>query len=60
MGRTGEEYVQLATRVPKRLHRRVRMRCLDREESVMEFVIRALERALADDAKRPKSQAATG
>ena len=40
-------WVQLATRIPKRLHRELKLHCVSAETSVMEFVIRAIEEKLA-------------
>lgn len=37
-----ETLVQLATRIPKPLHRAVKMHCTATDESVMEFTTRAL------------------
>jgi len=39
-------YVQLATRVPKELQRRLRLHCVTAEISVMEFVTRAIQEKL--------------
>lgn len=46
-----EELVQLATRVPKRLHREVKLHCVGSGQTVMEFVVEALRDRLA--ARRP-------
>jgi predicted HicB family RNase H-like nuclease len=44
-----EEYVwvQLATRIPKALHRELKLHCTYAEISVMDFVSKALEEKLA-------------
>jgi len=47
-----EAWVQLATRIPKTLHRSVRLHCVEVEMSIMEFVIAAIERKLQRDGKR--------
>lgn len=45
----GEEIVmvQLATRIPKALHRDLRLHCVKTETSVMDFVTKAIEEKLA-------------
>jgi len=47
--------VQLATRVPKELHRRLKFHCVVHDTSVMAFVVRAIEERLARDRKRNAS-----
>ena len=42
-----EVWVQLATRIPKSLHRALRLHCVKSDVSVMEFVVRALEEKLS-------------
>lgn len=37
-----EAWVQLATRVPKALHREMKLHCVRAEESVMAFVVAAV------------------
>lgn len=44
---TTEARVQLATRIPKALHRRVKLHCVHADTSVMEFVVAALKEKLA-------------
>lgn len=44
-------YTQLATRIPKVLHRKVKMQCVGDGTPVMEFVIEALEMHLRRKAK---------
>lgn len=39
--------VQLATRIPKSLHRQLRLHCVTTDTSVMEFVVQAIEQKLA-------------
>ena len=51
---TKEPWVQLATRIPKRLHRAMRLHVVVAETSVMAFVVAAIEEKLARDAKRRK------
>jgi len=44
---TTEAWVQLATRIPKSLHRELKLHCVHADTSVMEFVIAALREKLA-------------
>ncbi len=44
---TTEPWVQLTTRVPKDLQRHVKLRCVQAETSVMDFVVAALKEKLA-------------
>ena len=46
--------IQLATRIPKVLHRAIKLHCVETNISVMEFVANALE----DKLKRPKAGSA--
>jgi predicted HicB family RNase H-like nuclease len=39
----GEVWVQLATRIPKQLHRELKLHCVKADVSVMDFVVSALE-----------------
>ena len=41
-----EVFVQLATRIPKQLHRDLKLHCVQSDVSVMEFVILAIEAGL--------------
>ena len=55
------EWVQLATRIPKTLHRAVKLRCVESETSLMVFVVDAVREKLAREAgarrrKRPPSK----
>jgi predicted HicB family RNase H-like nuclease len=43
---TTEPWVQLATRVPKPLHRDLKLHCVQAETSVMAFVVAALKEKL--------------
>ena len=36
-------WVQLATRIPKQLHRELKLHCVEADVSVMHFVVSALE-----------------
>ena len=44
--RDDEPQVQLATRIPKDLHHRLRLHCVETETSQMDFVVRALRERL--------------
>jgi len=52
MAREEETIVQLATRIPKNLHRRLKLHCVTHDTSVMAFVERAIEERLAREGKR--------
>ncbi len=47
MAKRDEPIAQLATRVPKELHRRLKLHCVTHEIAVMEFVVEALKEKLA-------------
>src|SRR5438876_8084757 len=44
MAKHDEPIAQLATRIPKELHRRLKLHCVTNDIAVMEFVVEALER----------------
>ena len=46
-----EVWVQLATRIPKHLHRELKLHCVKSDVSVMEFVVKALEEKLQREGK---------
>ena len=50
-----EAWVQLATRVPRSLHRAVKLHCVTAGESVMTFCIEALQAKLAGSKSRKAS-----
>ena len=50
MANDTEVWVQLATRIPKNLHRELKLHCVKSDVSVMDFVVRALEEKLAREA----------
>ena len=54
---SGAPCVQLATKVPKALHRDVRLYCVNRSLTVMEFVIEALTDKLDREVGRRRSAA---
>ena len=45
-------WVQLAPRIPKALRRELKLHCVKRDVSVMEFVVRTLEEKLHSEARR--------
>ena len=51
MAAEGEVWVQLATRIPKQLHRELKLFCVKSDVSVMEFVVSALEDKLQHETK---------
>ena len=59
----GEEaWTQLAARIPKDLHRRLKLHCVTNDTSVMEFVVDALKEKLAGQVRgrRKTGQETTG
>ena len=50
-----EVWVQLATRIPKELHRRLKLHCVQTDTSVMEFVVSSLDEKLAKVAGRKRA-----
>ena len=46
MPKTDEPWVQLATRVPRDLHRRLKLHCVAKDMAVMHFVVAAIEEKL--------------
>jgi len=53
--RDEEAWVQLATRIPKSLHRELKLHCVKADVSVMDFVVSALEEKLAKAGGRKRS-----
>ena len=51
MAAENEVWVQLATRIPKTLHRELKLYCVKSDVSVMEFVVSALQDKLARDGR---------
>ena len=43
MAKTDEPWTQLATRIPKELHRRLKLHCVTHEIAVQDFVVKAIE-----------------
>jgi predicted HicB family RNase H-like nuclease len=52
-----EVLIQLATRVPKELHRKVRVHCVKTDTTVMAFVVQAIAEKLKRNAARPAGRA---
>ena len=50
MATESEVWVQLATRIPKSLHRELKLHCVKSDTSVMDFVVKALEEKLGREA----------
>jgi predicted HicB family RNase H-like nuclease len=46
--------VQLATRIPKELHRRLKLHCVESDVSVMDFVTDAVREKLAGKSGRKR------
>jgi len=55
--RDDEPWVQLATRIPKELHRRLKLHCVTNDIAVMEFVVEALEEKLGRKTRAKKGPA---
>jgi predicted HicB family RNase H-like nuclease len=51
MATEAEVWVQLATRIPKQLHRELKLYCVKSDVSVMDFVVSALQDKLARDSR---------
>jgi hypothetical protein len=51
-----EALVQLATRIPKSLHRAVRLHCVETGTTVMHFVVDAIEAKLAKAGRRRRAR----
>ena len=52
-----EAWTQLATRIPKELHRRLKLHCVTHDTSVMDFVTQAIEEKLGRKARPKKGTA---
>ena len=46
MPKTEEVWTQLATRIPKELHRRLKLHCVTHDIALMHFVVEAIEEKL--------------
>jgi len=51
MASDGEVWVQLATRIPKQLHRELKLYCVKSDVSVMDFVVSALQDKLSREGR---------
>ncbi len=54
-----EPWVQLATRIPKTLHRQLKLHCVQTDTSVMDFVVQSLEDKLGRAGGRKRGRAAS-
>ena len=57
MAKTEEPLTQLATRIPKDLHRRLKLHCVTHEIAVQDFVIEAIEEKLGRKTRLKKGPA---
>ena len=55
MAKEDQVWVQLATRIPKELHRRLKLHCVESDTSVMDFVVTAIEDKLGKVAGRKRA-----
>ena len=55
--RDDEPWVQLATRIPKDLHRRLKLHCVTHEIAVQDFVSEAIEEKLGRKTRPRKGTA---
>ena len=55
--REEEVWVQLATRIPKELHRRLKLYCVESDTSVMDFVVWSLQEKLAKVSRKRAGRA---
>ena len=57
MAALDEPVTQLATRIPKDLHRRLKLYCVTHEIAVQDFVVEAIEEKLGRKARPKKGTA---
>jgi predicted HicB family RNase H-like nuclease len=57
MAKAEEPWDQLATRIPKELHRRLKVYCVTHDIALMDFVTEALEEKLGGKARPKKGTA---
>ena len=57
MAKTDEPWTQLATRIPKDLHRRLKLYCVTNDIALMHFVVEAIEEKLGRKARAKKGTA---
>jgi predicted HicB family RNase H-like nuclease len=55
---TEEVWTQLATRIPKELHRRLKLHCVTKDIAVMHFVVQAIEEKLRRKVRAKKLEKA--
>ena len=60
MPKTDEPIAQLATRIPKDLHHRLKLHCVTHEIAVQDFVTQAIEEKLGRKARVKKGTAQDG
>ena len=54
MAKPEEPWTQLATRIPKDLHRRLKLYCVTHDIMLMHFVVAAIEEKLGRKARQKK------
>jgi predicted HicB family RNase H-like nuclease len=54
MAKTDEPWTQLATRIPKELHRRLKLHCVTHETMLQHFVVEAIQEKLGRKARAKK------
>ena len=57
MPKPDEPIAQLATRIPKELHHRLKLHCVTHDTSVMDFVVEALKEKLGRKTRPKKGPA---
>jgi predicted HicB family RNase H-like nuclease len=57
MAKADEAWTQLATRIPKDLHRRLKVYCVTHEIALMHFVVEAIETKLGQKRASQKGRA---
>ena len=57
MAKADEPVAQLATRIPKELHHRLKLHCVTHDIALMEFVVEAIEKKLGRKAGSKKGPA---
>ena len=57
MATAHEAWTQLATRIPKELHRRLKLHCVTNDIALMHFVVEAIEKKLGRKAGSKKGPA---
>jgi predicted HicB family RNase H-like nuclease len=54
--RSEEQWTQLATRIPKPLHRELKLHCVQADVKLMDFVVAALREKLATPKRAPRAK----